>query len=404
MATLVQIYLLDSEGNYVTDAFGNRIVIDEYTLDVDDSWRAIGGNLRRSLRGLGIKSFDIARDSGGEWYLRVNQHLFIGRYPTQAAAFSVLRGMYTNNKGYDDGFTEYIEYALANGSTIESGVNNINLSRTQGMLDITDDPNDASYLVVDLDGGDEVFLNVGGLSDLILRVSEYEESELLVYPDDTIYLTYQTSTDGIAFTTDTSDMREMTALDGAGQEEQWADVYGNLPVGNYIRGVLIAQDTQGNNVVRETGISYQRTANDVLAPSTIPEEDTYTEPPIVDPATVVAPDRIQYYTSSIRFHFDAGTGNELRDNYGLRQIYCFDGTMGASMTFNSNADAVAFQNLNSFEIDGHTIDLTLFTVSSTTLATNGNTTIQTWSDTVHSDFWARQPLAADVEVSFVDPS
>jgi hypothetical protein len=127
----VNYYLIDEDGNYVlTDPSDptSRIIISTNSISVSSRSRGIGGTQRKLTR-MGVHSFNIKKDYNDEWYLFINKHQFIGRYPTQSDAVGVLYGLYTSNDGYDDSFATWIEDSLnTGGSVIDPDTNVLELS------------------------------------------------------------------------------------------------------------------------------------------------------------------------------------------------------------------------------------------------------------------------------------
>ncbi len=318
---LVQEFLLDSNGNYVTDSFGNKIVLNEFSIDTDASWRAVGGQTRLMRP---VLSFSIELQGEDNWRLRVNRDQLVGFYPSQDAAFSVLYGMYTRRDGADDGFAAFLEESLSSrASNIDSAANNLFISRTQSML-ITED---TAFLVVEIDGGDPVYLSVGGLDDLLVNLTQYDSDKDLVNPSDTMALGYQTASDINGPWTDIpyADLVPVTAPEGGEQEAQFSGVVGGLAQYDYYRGALFS-----DNGTSATAVEFSTATQKTDAVVGVPQTGTWTS------------DSIGFHNSSNNRKVLFDVGNVLRDELGMTQMNFIKTNNWTYFTFEDTASKDAF--------------------------------------------------------------
>ena len=318
---LVQEFLLDSDGNYVTDSFGNKIILNEFALETDPAWRAIGGQTRLMRP---VLSFNIELQGEANWRLRVNQDQLVGLYPSQEAAFSVLYGMYTRRDGSDEGFTAFLEESLSNrGSEIASDRNNVFVARGQSML-ITED---SAFLVVEFDGGDEVFLSVGGLDDLIVTVTNFDADRDRVNPGDSMALGYQTGPSAAGPWTDIpyADLVPITAPEGGEQEAQFAAVVGSLPNGSFYRGALFSDNGASATAVQFS--TAQQKSDPVSSP---PTSGTWSS------------DTVGYHNNISNRQANFAPGNVLRDELGMTQMNFMSNNNWTYFTFEDVASKDAF--------------------------------------------------------------
>ena len=103
------VYLADEEGNLIVDGSGDYIAAYSQEVTIDPAYRAIGGQLSRYCKK--VYAFSIL-NRNNEWILRINRNKFIGKYPTQAAAISVLYGIMTHNDGLDSSFKAWLQDGL----------------------------------------------------------------------------------------------------------------------------------------------------------------------------------------------------------------------------------------------------------------------------------------------------
>lgn len=107
----------DGTDDYVLQDEG-RIVLETLSISVDTDYRYIGGQHAVMRRNNAGKTF-VIRQANGEWYLVINRHIFVGKFPTQAAAVGALYGYFTGCNGHDDGFAVWLTDSLEKGSVLE---------------------------------------------------------------------------------------------------------------------------------------------------------------------------------------------------------------------------------------------------------------------------------------------
>ncbi len=118
MALFIYSYLIDDEGDFVTDENGDKIIID---VDQADAVTEPVRRVARKPKCGYVKSFDIrykASDgavSAPSWHLTVNKTEYVGRYTSRDAAVSVLWGMATACNGRDDAISQAFDAQLTRG-------------------------------------------------------------------------------------------------------------------------------------------------------------------------------------------------------------------------------------------------------------------------------------------------
>ena len=115
---LVNYYLVDENNDYILDESGNKIIISTQSIIIDHDYQAIGGQASRSRNMPAVKSFEIkTNEDRDSWHLVINSRVFVGRYPTQASAISVLYGIMYQHGGHEDGFAFALEDMLNRGGS-----------------------------------------------------------------------------------------------------------------------------------------------------------------------------------------------------------------------------------------------------------------------------------------------
>lgn len=214
-------YLVDEFGDFITTQSNERIIVQTFTVEIDAGYRSIGGQLGK--RCSPPKSCYIGRDSNDEWYLTINKQTFVGRYPTQADAISVLYGIHTYHSGRDDGFAFWIEESLALGhSIIEPAFNYIQFAT---------DATETSVSVTDYDPA--MALSESGAPNA----------------DGGYWLGYQTSADGITWNAVTVANVIGATLTGDTNQTRLSTgstVWDQIAENEYYRGVLLVADAGAN--------------------------------------------------------------------------------------------------------------------------------------------------------------
>ena len=103
------VYLADEEGNLIVDGSNNYIAVSNQEVNIDPAYRAIGGQLACYCKK--VYTFSVLKRNS-EWILKINRNKFIGKYPTQVAALSVLYGIMTHNDGLDSSFEAWLQDGL----------------------------------------------------------------------------------------------------------------------------------------------------------------------------------------------------------------------------------------------------------------------------------------------------
>jgi len=118
MALFIYSYLIDDEGDFVTDQNGNKIIIDvDQVANVTEPVRRVA---RKPKCGY-VKSFTVrykasdAADKADSWHLTVNYTEYVGRYTSRDAAVSVLWGMATACDGRDGAISRNFDAQLVRG-------------------------------------------------------------------------------------------------------------------------------------------------------------------------------------------------------------------------------------------------------------------------------------------------
>jgi hypothetical protein len=218
-------YLVDENDDYILTEFRERIIVGTFlSLTLEETMRAIGANAARSKKIRGVKSFEIRQSSDGSiWWLRVNRTHLIGLFPSQAAALSVLYGVFTYDDGNDEAILAVIEDQISKGvSVIESSGPVLNV------LDIIQATSEVTVTVTDFDYADAI----AGQSDV----------------SNGVYLATQESSDGITWANptinniigapltagDDGPLLSRTTVDG-----RWSSV----PEDSYIRPIIFSYDS-----------------------------------------------------------------------------------------------------------------------------------------------------------------
>ena len=118
---IINYYLIDENNEYILDENGDKIIISTQSVDIDHDYQAIGGQASSRRRYRTVQSFDVkSTEDQTDWHLIINQQTFVGRYPTQAAAISVLYGIMYQHSGNENSFAFVLEDMInRGGSTID---------------------------------------------------------------------------------------------------------------------------------------------------------------------------------------------------------------------------------------------------------------------------------------------
>jgi len=203
-----------------------------FTYTVDNTYRYIGQQLSKAP----ILSFSVKKLSENNWYLTLNQNQFAGRYPSQAACLGVLYGMYTAKSGLDPSFSAYIANALENGSVIDPDVNLMRISNVAAGDPVT------NTTTIELELFDEA---------AALAASGAPNA-------DTGYgITYETSTDGVTWSTQAS-LQSFNVpgfpsgndiVDGDSKTITSTTIWSAVPENGYVRSALLVFDNTATSHV-----------------------------------------------------------------------------------------------------------------------------------------------------------
>lgn len=124
---IINYYLIDENNEYILDENGDKIIISTQSVEIDENYQAVGGQASTRRRFRTVQSFDVkSSEDQTDWHLIINQQTFVGRYPSQSAAISVLYGIMYQHSGHEDSFAFALEDMVnRGGSTIDPVGDNI---------------------------------------------------------------------------------------------------------------------------------------------------------------------------------------------------------------------------------------------------------------------------------------